>query len=65
MWGVWQKWINKYKKIQKIESSVRALELYGVCRWIEHFILPQIDLLKFEIGLLEADKIKLPNVDQI
>ena len=42
-----------------------ALELYGGCRWIENLILPQIDLLKFEINLLEAEKIKLPNVDQI
>ena len=42
-----------------------ALELYGGCRWIENLILPQIDLLKFDINLLEAEKIKLPNVDKI
>ena len=42
-----------------------ALELYGGCRWIENLILPQIDLLKFEINLLEAEKIKLPNAYQI
>ena len=52
--GIWQKWINK--KSKKIESSVRALELYGVCRWIKNLILPQIDILKFEISLLEAEK---------
>ena len=42
-----------------------ALELYGGCRWIDILILPQIDLLKFEINHLEDEKIKLPNVDQI
>ena len=32
-------------------------DYYGVCRWIEKEILPHLDVLKFEIGLLEIGKI--------
>ena len=31
--------------------------MYGVFRWIGNQILPNIDVLKFEIGPLEAEKI--------
>ena len=38
---------------------------YGVCRWIISQILPYFDILKFEIGPLEGEKIKFSNPDKI
>ena len=35
----------------------RALDIYGVCRWIEKQIQSHFDVFKFEIGPLEAIKL--------
>ena len=40
-----------------------AIKKYGACRWVGNIILPHGDLLKFEIGLSEAERIKCSNVD--
>ena len=45
----------RYKKAKKRIFS----------RWIVNQIPPNFDILKFEIGLLEAEQIKYSNVDQI
>ena len=42
-----------------------AEEKYGVYRWIGNKILHHFELLKFEIGLLEAEKTKFPNLNKI
>ena len=49
----------KSKTAQKSNNSAFfAIENYGGCRWIGNKFLHQFDLLKFEIGLLEAEKVK-------
>ena len=41
---------------RQIGRTVCSNDLYGVCRLIGNQILPHFELLKFEIGLLEADR---------
>ena len=47
-----------------LPKSPPAIEILGVCRCIGNQIPPHLDLLKFEIVFLEAEKMKLSRVDQ-
>ena len=42
-----------------------GIEMCGVCRWIGKKMLFHLDILKFEIGLLEAEKIKLQESEKL
>ena len=52
--GFCEFWFLQVKQYGKKATKKRAIEMYGVSRWIGNRILPNVDLLKFEIGLPEA-----------